>query len=107
MHTITKLFAATALVGGTSMPVAAPADAHSTSYPHHHTYHGKTYYAHKYCRHSSGTTGLAVGGVTGAVVGSQVIGGGILGVAAGAVGGAVAGRAIDRSATAHERCYYR
>ena len=36
------------------------------------------------------------GGVGGAVVGSQVIGGGLLGTAAGAVGGALGGRAIDR-----------
>jgi hypothetical protein len=35
-----------------------------------------------------------------------VLGGGLLGAAAGAVGGAIAGRAIDRSATAHRRCYY-
>src|SRR4029077_7161403 len=80
---------------------------HTTYYAHHHTYHGRTYYAHKYCRHSPATTGKVVGGVTGAVVGSQVFGGGILGAAAGAVGGVVAGGAIDRASTAHSRCYYR
>jgi outer membrane lipoprotein SlyB len=35
-----------------------------------------------------------------------VLGHGLLGAAAGAVGGAVAGGAVDRSMTAHYRCYY-
>jgi outer membrane lipoprotein SlyB len=60
----------------------------------------------KVCRYSKGTTGLVAGGVTGAVVGSKVIGGGLVGVAAGAVGGALAGRAIDRTITAKKRCRY-
>jgi hypothetical protein len=102
-----KMMTAAALVATSGVPIAAPADAHTTTYAHHHTYHGRTHYAHKYCRYSSGTTGLVAGGVGGAVVGSKILGGGILGAAAGAVGGAVAGRAIDRSATAHQRCYYR
>ena len=50
--------------------------------------------------------GAAVGGVAGAVVGHSVLGHGLLGAAAGAVGGAVAGGAVDRSMTAHYRCYY-
>ena len=45
--------------------------------------------------------------MTGAVVGSKVLGGGLLGAAAGAVGGVVAGGAIDRSLSANRRCYYR
>ena len=50
--------------------------------------------------------GTVVGGVAGAVVGHSVLGHGLLGTAAGAVGGAVAGGAVDRSMTAHRRCYY-
>lgn len=81
-----------------------PAGAHYSKRSHYH-YHGKTYFRHyKRCRHSQGNAGLLAGGVGGAVVGSQVIGGGIVGVAAGAVGGALAGRAIDRGMTARRRC---
>jgi hypothetical protein len=58
----------------------------------------------KHCRYSSGTTGLIVGGVGGAVIGDKVIGGGVLGPIVGAAGGALAGRAIDRSITAKKRC---
>jgi outer membrane lipoprotein SlyB len=91
--------AALAVTTATSFEV--PADAR-----HRHHYYGRTYYRHKVCRYSSGTTGLVAGGVGGAVVGSQVLGG-PLGAVAGAVGGAVAGRAIDRASTARRRCYYR
>lgn len=69
-----------------------------------HYYQGKTY--HKYCRKSSGTTGLVAGGVGGALVGNALLGHGLLGAAAGAAGGAFAGRAIDRSITAKNRCHY-
>ena len=57
-------------------------------------------------RHSDGTTGLIVGGVGGAVVGSSIAGrgNGTLGAIIGGVGGALGGRAIDRSMTAHKRC---
>lgn len=61
----------------------------------------------KVCRHSSGTTGLVAGGVGGALAGQGVLGHGILGTVAGAAGGAFAGRAIDRTITAKNRCYYR
>jgi hypothetical protein len=107
MKKILSVAAAAAMVATTGLPVMAPAQAHTTTYPHHHRYHGKTYYARKHCRYSNGTTGLIAGGAAGAVVGSKVLGGGLLGVAAGAVGGAVAGRAVDRSMTAQKRCYYR
>jgi len=107
MRNFSKIMTAAALVAMSSVPIAASADAHTTSYAHHHSYHGRTVYAHKYCRYSSGTTGLVAGGVAGGLVGHSVLGGGLLGTAAGAVGGAVAGRAIDRSATEHRRCYYR
>jgi outer membrane lipoprotein SlyB len=56
------------------------------------------------CRKSSGTTGLAVGGVAGGLIGAGVIGGGLLGPLIGAVGGALAGRAIDRDSTKAKRC---
>ena len=75
-----------------------PASAHVRKYRHYH-YHGRVYR----CRRSPGNTGLIVGGVGGAVVGSKILGHGLLGVGAGAVGGALAGRAIDRSMTARRR----
>lgn len=106
MRNIVKIAVAGALLATAGLPVAAPADAHKSPYRHHH-YHGKTVYSYRYCRYSSGATGLVVGGVGGAVVGHQVIGHGLLGTAAGAVGGAVAGRAIDRSMTARHRCRVR
>jgi hypothetical protein len=107
MRNMIKIATAAALVATSGVPIAAPAYAHTTTYPHKHRYHGKTHYARKVCRYSKGTTGLVGGAVGGAVVGSKVLGGGLLGAAAGAVGGAVAGRAIDRSITARQRCYYR
>jgi uncharacterized protein YcfJ len=107
MRNISKFMMAAALVATSGVPMAAPAGAHSTYYPHHHTYHGRTVYSHKYCRYSSGTTGLVAGGVAGGLVGHSVLGHGLLGTAAGAVGGAVAGLAVDRSMTAPHRCYYR
>ena len=107
MRNIIKIMSAAALVATSGVPVMAPANAHSTYYPHKHRYKGKTHYARKYCRHSSAATGKVVGGVTGAVVGSKVLGGGLLGAAAGAVGGVVAGGAVDRSMTARYRCYYK
>jgi outer membrane lipoprotein SlyB len=106
MRGFSMIAAAAALVATSGVPIAAPADAHPSKYRHHH-YHGRTIYAHRTCRWSRGTAGMAAGGVGGAVVGSQLIGHGLIGVAAGAVGGAVAGRAIDRSMTAHRRCYVR
>ena len=107
MKTMLKIMSATALVASSGVPVMAPANAHTTYYPHKHSYHGRTRYARKYCRHSSAATGKVAGGVAGAVIGSKVLGGGLLGAAAGAVGGVVAGGAIDRSMTARQRCYYR
>lgn len=79
-----------------------PASAHARKYRHHH-YHGRVIRDYYRCRRSPGNAGLLAGGVGGAVVGSQVIGGGLVGVAAGAVGGALAGRAIDRGMTARRR----
>ena len=107
MKRILNISAAVALIATSGVPIAAPADAHVSSRYHVHHYKGHTHYARKYCRRSSGTTGLVAGGVTGAVVGSKVLGGGLVGVAAGAVGGAVAGRAIDRTMTERQRCYWK
>jgi outer membrane lipoprotein SlyB len=101
MKAFNKIMMATALVATSATAFDVPAEARTR-----HHYYGRTTYRHKVCRYSRGTTGLVAGGVGGAVVGSKVIGGGLLGVAAGAVGGALAGRAIDRSSTAHRRCYY-
>ena len=103
MKILTKIIMATALVGTSVTAFEVPADARTR----HHRYYGRTYYRHKVCRRSSATTGTVVGGVAGAVAGPSIIGHGLLGAAAGAVGGAVAGGAIDRSLTAHRRCYYR
>jgi outer membrane lipoprotein SlyB len=104
MKNFAKITTALALAasGVTSVAVSTPADARHRR----HHYYGRTYYQGRYCRYSSGTTGLVAGGVGGAVVGSKVLGG-PLGAIAGAVGGAVAGRAVDRAATARRRCYYR
>ena len=103
MRKLTKVMTAVALAATAATSIAVPADARVRR----HHYYGRTYYGHRYCRYSSGTTGLVAGGVTGAVVGHSLIGGGLAGTALGAVGGAVAGRAIDRASTAPRRCYYR
>jgi uncharacterized protein YcfJ len=107
MKRITIMAVAATLLASPGVPLSAPASAHTTTYAHHHRYHGRTHYAHRYCRYSRGTTGLVAGGVGGALVGRSILGHGLLGTAAGAVGGAVAGRAIDRSMTARRRCYWR
>ena len=98
IHKLTAV-AAMALTAGTSFSIPAAAR-------HRHHYYGRTAYSHKVCRRSSATTGTVAGGVAGAVAGPGIIGHGLLGAAVGAVGGAVAGGAIDRSMTAHRRCYY-
>lgn len=102
MKKLNRILMATALVATTATSFSTPAEA-----ARRHHYYGRTYYRHKVCRYSSGSTGLVAGGVAGAVVGHSVIGGGLAGTALGAVGGAVAGRAIDRASTARRRCYYR
>ena len=94
MRKVSKIIAAAALAATTATTFSVPAEARTH---HRHHYYGRTYYGHRYCRYSSGTTGLVAGGVGGAVVGSKVFGGPV-GAIAGAVGGAMAGRAIDRHA---------
>ena len=102
MKSISRFTAAAAIALTAATAIAVPADART----HRHHYYGRTYYHHRYCRYSSGTTGLVAGGVGGARIGHSLLGG-VAGTAAGAVGGAVAGRAIDRASTARRRCYYR
>lgn len=104
MNRFSRIATAFALAATAATSVAVPADA---ARYRHHRYYGRTYYGHRVCRYSRGSTGAVVGGVAGAVAGPSLIGHGLLGAAAGAVGGVVAGRAIDRSTTAHRRCYYR
>ena len=104
MKKLAKITTAIAL-GASTVTSLAVSTPHASRYRHHH-YQGRTVYAYRSCRYSSGTTGLVAGGVGGAVVGSKVIGG-PLGAIAGAVGGAVAGRAVDRASTAPRRCYTR
>ncbi|WP_084582583.1 hypothetical protein [Sphingomonas azotifigens] len=94
-------FTAFALV----MPVAMPITTASAQT----RYEGKSSRGYRYvkkCRRSKGEAGLIAGGVAGAVAGPAIIGGGLLGAAAGGVAGALGGRAIDRSLTAKNRCYY-
>ncbi len=105
MKTFHRIATTVALAATAATSIAAPADARS--HRGRHYYYGQTGYSYRYCRHSSGETGLIAGGVGGALLGNSVIGHGILGTAAGAVGGALAGRAIDRSISAPRRCYYR
>ena len=79
MKKLTKVLTALALTAtsATSVAISTPAEARH-HYRHH--YYGRTYYHGRYCRYSSGTTGLVAGG-------------------------AMAGRAIDRASTAPRRCY--
>ena len=70
MKILTKIMMATTLAATTATSFAVPAEARH----HRHHYYGRTYYGHRYCRYSSGTTGLVAGGVAGAVVGHNVIG---------------------------------
>jgi outer membrane lipoprotein SlyB len=102
MNKLTRIIGAATLAATAATSFSVPAEARH----HRHHYYGRTYYRHKVCRYSSGTTGLVAGGVAGAVVGHSVIGGGLAGTALGAVGGALAGRAVDRASTAPRRCYY-
>lgn len=101
MHILSKITAAAALASTAAAPIAAPAAAATR-----HHYYSHTRYRHKVCRRSPATTGTVVGGIAGAVAGPSIVGHGLLGAVVGGVGGAVAGSAIDRSMTAHYRCYY-
>lgn len=108
MNTAQRIAASLTLAATAASTIAAPAEARTHHSRHH--YYGRTYYGrtsyYRYCRHSSGETGLIAGGVGGALLGNSVVGHGVLGTALGAVGGALAGRAIDRTITAPQRCYY-
>ncbi|MEQ7873198.1 hypothetical protein ABDK56_04230 [Sphingomonas sp. ASV193] len=101
-RSFTKAVSVATLAAVTATSFAGVADARKR-----HRYYGSSRYHYKYCRHSPATTGAVAGGVGGAVVGSQVLGHGLLGIGAGAVAGVVAGKAIDRTLTARQRCYYR
>ena len=103
------IFTLAAFAVAVPVGVALPTDSAQAQSRSSRYYEGTNYSKARYikkCRRSSGTTGLVAGGVGGAVVGSEVIGGGLLGTAAGAVAGALGGRAIDRSITAKQRCTY-
>lgn len=102
MTTLHKILTSVALAATAATSISLPAEARTRR----HHYYGRSYYRHKVCRRSSATTGTVVGGVAGAVAGPSIIGHGLLGAVAGGVGGAVAGGAIDRSMSAHRRCYY-
>jgi outer membrane lipoprotein SlyB len=93
----------TAGLAASALPLALsqPAFAHE-EHAQSQQYSGSTTYTE--CRKSSGTTGLAIGGVAGGLIGAATIGGGLLGPLIGAVGGAFAGRAIDRESSKAKRC---
>jgi uncharacterized protein YcfJ len=103
MRKLTRMSLAAAVAATAATSIAVPAESATR---HRHHYYSKTGYRHKVCRRSPATTGTVVGGVAGAVAGPSIVGHGLLGAAVGAVGGAVAGGAVDRSMTAHYRCYY-
>ena len=50
MRNILKISTAFAVLATSGVPVMAPASAHTTTYAHHHRYHGRTHYARRYCR---------------------------------------------------------
>lgn len=106
MNALNRFVAATALATTAASSFAMPAEAR-THHRTHYYYRGQTVYAQRYCRPSSGTAGLIAGGVGGALLGKGLVGHGLLGTAVGALGGAFAGRAVDRTITAPQRCYYR
>mgnify|MGYP003575962447 CR=1 FL=1 len=64
---------------------------------HDRVYRGKN--GQYYCPRSDGTTGLIIGGIAGAVLGSVIAPGNsnTIGAIVGGAGGALAGRAIDRN----------
>lgn len=95
------LLTASLLASALPLALGQPAFAHEEQAQRQH-YSGSVTYTE--CRKSPGTTGLAVGGVAGGLIGAATIGGGLLGPLIGAVGGAFAGRAIDRESTKAKRC---
>lgn len=97
------ILAITALSVAIPAAVTLPASQAEARKRHYYSGEGRR----KVCRHSSGTTGLVAGGVGGALAGQGLLGHGALGTIAGGVGGAFAGRALDRTVTAKDRCYYR
>ncbi len=94
------LSAASMVASGLIIPVSQ-ADARKYGYREWRGRDGRTY-----CRRSNGTTGLVVGGVTGALVGHGIAGRGdkTLGTIVGGVAGAFGGQAIDKTITAKRRC---
>ena len=102
MRKVLLALSAVSMVGSTMIIPVSQAEARK-----HYQYRewrgrdGRTY-----CRRSNGTTGLVVGGVTGALVGHGIAGRGdkTLGAIVGGVAGAFGGQAIDKTITAKRRC---
>lgn len=97
---VLALSAATLTVPALAIP-AAPAQAQSS-------YHGKTWRGsdgRTYCRKSSGTTGLLVGGAAGALAGREIAGRGsrTTGTVLGAAMGALLGRHVQRNVVGSRR----
>ncbi|HEV2595044.1 MAG TPA: hypothetical protein VGU01_07590, partial [Sphingomicrobium sp.] len=75
MNTAQRIAASLTLAATATSIIATPVEAR-TYHHHRHHYYGRTYYRrtgyYRYCRHSSGETGLIAGGVGGALLGSSV-----------------------------------
>jgi hypothetical protein len=100
-----KMIAAVAALS-LAMPVAFEIPAAQAQSHHYKGKSTKSRAYYKKCRHSPGTAGLIGGAAVGVLAGPAIIGHGLLGAAVGGVGGALGGRAIDRSVSAKNRCYY-
>lgn len=101
MRKLLLAFGAMTMVATTVAVPVTPVEAKKYKYREWRGKNGKTY-----CRRSNGTTGLVVGGVTGALVGNSVAGRGdkLLGTVVGGAAGAFGGQAIDKTITAKRRC---
>lgn len=100
MRKVLLALSAATMVASSIIPLA-PAEARKHQYREWRGRDGRTY-----CRRSNGTTGLVVGGVTGALVGHGIAGRGdkTLGTIVGGVAGAFGGQAIDKTITKKRRC---
>ena len=102
MRKLMLAFGAMTMVASTAIVPVSPAQARK--HYQYREWRGKD--GRTYCRRSNGTTGLVVGGVTGALVGNGIAGRGdkLLGTVVGGVAGAFGGQAIDKTITKKRRC---
>jgi len=105
MRKVLLALSAASMFATTVIIPTSPAEARKHySSSHYREWRGRD--GRTYCRRSNGTTGMVVGGITGALIGNGVAGRGdkLLGTGVGAVAGVFGGRAIDRTITAKRRC---